>query len=273
MCSRFLEVVALLLLAASARAAEPLRVCADPDNPPFSQRDESGFENRIARLLADELKRPIEYTWLRDRRGFVRKTLLAKRCDLVVGVPVGLPSVATTRPYYRSTFYFVTRREGSALHRFDDERLRGRRVGVQLIGIDPGTSPPGLALARHAPATQVVGFTPASDDHPPAQRMVDAIVQGELDAAVLWGPQAGAWVRQASVPLRLDRAESPPDMARLPFEFDIAMGVRWDDEALRRSLDDALERRRTDIDALLAEHAVPRTDGPVPRTERPEAPR
>ncbi|RZL35471.1 MAG: quinoprotein dehydrogenase-associated putative ABC transporter substrate-binding protein [Rubrivivax sp.] len=235
-----------------------MRVCADPDNPPFSQRDGSGFENRIAQLLADELQRPLDTTWLRDRRGFVRKTLLAGRCDVVIGLPPGLPAVATTRPYYRSAFYFVTPRGEPALRRFDDKRLHGRRVGVQLIGIDPGTSPAGLALARHAPSARVVGYTAASDDRPPAQRMVQAIAEGRLDTAVLWGPQAGSWVRDAA--LRIERAEPPADMAALPFEFDIALAVRPADVELRQALDRALLQRRGDIDALLARYAVPRTD-------------
>lgn len=257
MCSRFLS-AALALACGTAVAAEPLRVCADPDNPPFSQRDGGGFENRIAQLLAEELQRPLETTWLRDRRGFVRKTLLAGRCDVVVGLPLGFPAVASTQPYYRSAFYFVARRGEPAVQRFDDERLGGRRVGVQLIGIDPGTSPAGLALARHAPSARVVGYTAASDDRPPAQRMVQAIAAGQLDAAVLWGPQAGAWARGADLPMA--RVEPPADMAALPFEFDIALAVRPADVALRKALDRALAQRRSDIDALLARYAVPRTD-------------
>jgi mxaJ protein len=259
MFSRCLEgLLAIAVCGGAAAAAAPLRVCADPDNPPFSQRDGSGFENRIAALLAAELQRPLETTWLRDRRGFVRKTLLAGRCDVVVGLPAGFPGVATTRPYYRSTFYFIARPDAAPLHRFDDARLTGRRVGVQLIGIDSGTSPAGLALARHAPSVQVVGFTPAENDRPPAQRMVEAVADGRLDAAVLWGPQAGSWSRNAR--LRLDRAEAPPDMANLPFEFDIAVAVRPGNDSLRAALQRALEQRRGDIDALLYHFAVPRTD-------------
>lgn len=257
MCLRCPELL-LVLACGSAFGAEPLRVCADPDNPPFSQRDGSGFENRLAALLADELQRPLETTWLRDRRGFVRKTLLAGRCDVVIGLPASFPGVATTRPYYRSAFYFVSPADRPPLKRFDDERLAGRRVGVQLIGVDPGTSPAGLALARHAPQAQVVGYTPSEDDRPPAQRMVEAVAAGRLDAAVLWGPQAGAWTRDAR--LRLDRAQTPPDMTALPFEFDIALAVRPADTDLRAALDAALQRRRGDIDSLLARYAVQRTD-------------
>lgn len=265
MCFRFLEIAvgATLLWAAAgpAWAGEPLRVCADPDNPPLSQRDGGGFENRIAQMLADDLQRPLQYAWLRDRRGFIRKTMGADLCDLFIGVPVGLPKVRTSTPYYRSSFFFVTRSGDSApLTSFDDPRLPSLRIGVQLIGIDPGTTPAGLALARRGAAQRVVGYTLAGDDRPPAQRMVQAVAEGGLDSAVVWGPQAGRFVRQSTVPLRLNRAEAPPELAPLPFEFSIAMGVRPDDEALLATVEDFLHRRRADVDAVLAAHAVPRTD-------------
>jgi mxaJ protein len=255
----------LLALAAghvAADTAAPLRVCADPDNPPYSQRDERGFENRIARLLADDLRRPLHYTWLRDRRGFVRKTIGAGLCDLVVGVPAGFAALQTTAPYYRSAFYFVERTDGPGLSRFTDPRLPLLRIGVQLVGIDPGTSPVGYALARHGAVERVRGFTLTEAETTPTQRMVDAVAAGRLDTALVWGPQAGGFVATAPVPLRLLRARVPPDMATLPFEFDIAMGVRRGDDALQHTLDDFLRRRRGDIDALLAAHHVPRTDRP-----------
>jgi mxaJ protein len=172
----------------SSSSAEPLRVCADPHNPPFSQRDETGFENRIASLLADALQRPLAYTWLLDRRGFVRKTLGAGLCDLIVGLPVGFPQVRSSQPYYRSAFYFVGRRDGPGLASFEDPRLAQLRIGVQLVGIDPGTSPVGYALARHGAVERVVGFTLGEDQRTPAERMVEAVSAGRLDSALLWGP-------------------------------------------------------------------------------------
>ncbi len=245
---------------AAAQATTALRVCADPDNPPYSQRDESGFENRIARLLADELRRPLEYTWLRDRRGFVRKTVGAGLCDVVIGVPVGFQALQTTAPYYRSAFFFVNREGGADLRSFTDARLPTLRIGVQLIGIDPGTSPVGYALARHGATQQVAGYTLAGAEHPPAQRMVEDVAAGHLDSALVWGPQAGYFAARSKVPLQLVRAEAPPDMAALPFEFSIAVGVRPGETALRRAIDDMLVRRRADIDAVLATYGVARTD-------------
>ncbi|GAA4330440.1 substrate-binding domain-containing protein [Pigmentiphaga soli] len=263
-----LAAAALLLGACHAAGANaggpaPLRVCADPDNLPFSRSDGSGFENRIARLLADDMHVPLEYAWLPDRRGFVRKTMGAGLCDVIVGVPAGFEPVDTTAPYYRSGFVFVGRApaQGQAdmLRSFDDPRLPSLRIGVLLIGIDPGTSPVGYALARHGAIDHVVGYT-LYDPEPPAQRMIEAIAAGRLDSALLWGPQAGYFARRAAVPLEIAPARPPADMAAFPFEFSIAMGVRKGDEALRRRLDDFIVRRRHDIDAVLAEYGVPRTD-------------
>ncbi|MGF6346681.1 quinoprotein dehydrogenase-associated putative ABC transporter substrate-binding protein [Variovorax sp. W2I14] len=261
--ARLLGLACLLAagLAAGAGESSPaLRVCADPDNPPFSQRDEGGFENRIARLLADDLQRPLHYTWLRDRRGFVRKTVGADLCDIVVGVPVGFQALQTTAPYYRSAFFFVNREGAAGPTGFTDARLPSWRIGVQLIGIDPGTSPVGYALARHGATERVVGYTLAGAETPPAQRMVQDVASGRLDSALVWGPQAGYFASRSQVPLHLVRAEAPPDMASVPFEFSIAMGVRHGDTALRQSLDEFIARRRADIDAVLAAYRVARTD-------------
>jgi mxaJ protein len=245
---------------AAAQAAAALRVCADPDNPPYSQRDQSGFENRIAQLLADELRRPLQYTWLRDRRGFVRKTVGAGLCDVVIGVPVGFQALQTTAPYYRSAFFFVNRDGAAGLRSFTDARLATLRIGVQLIGIDPGTSPVAYALARHGATQHVAGYTLAGAEQPPAQRMVEDVAAGQLDSALVWGPQAGYFAARSKVPLQLVRAQAPPDMVELPFEFSIAVGVRPGDTALREAIDDVLVRRRADIDAVLSAFGVERTD-------------
>jgi mxaJ protein len=254
----------VLRCAGAAPASDPaaLRVCADPDNLPFSHRDGSGFENRIAQLLADDLALPLRYEWLPDRRGFVRKTLGAHLCDVIIGVPVAFERTVPTAPYYRSTYVFVEREPAPGrqpLASFDDPRLAALRIGLQLIGNDLAASPPGLALARHGAIDNVVGFTLAGDT-PPAQRLVQAVADGQLDAAVLWGPQAGYYVRRSPVPLRITRAVAPPDLGQ-PFEFSIAMGVRREDQALRNALDDVIRRRQDAIDAILAQYAVPTIAG------------
>jgi mxaJ protein len=264
---RVLAVLLAALALASVHAAAPpqaLRVCADPDNLPYSHQDGSGFENRIARLIAQDLGVPLTYEWLPDRRGFVRKTMGAGLCDVIIGVPVGFERAATTRPYYRSSYVWVEPANTPATPvSFEDARLPLLRIGVQLIGNDLAASPPGYALARHGATQRVTGF-PIPGEGPAAARMVNAVAQGQLDAAVIWGPQAGYFARRAAVPLRLRRAAPPADLQGQPFEFAIAMGVRRGDQALRQALDDFIVRRQGDLDRILAEYAVPILRGDKP---------
>jgi mxaJ protein len=243
--------------AAQAAQAEPgaLRVCADPDNLPYSREDGSGFENRIAQLIAEDMKLALAYEWLPDRRGFVRKTLGAQLCDVIIGVPVGFERAATTQPYYRSSYVLVERAGSAApVRSLDDPRLAGLRIGVQLIGNDLAASPPGELLARHGHTRNVRGF-PLAGEEPSAQRAVEAVAHGEIDAAVLWGPQAAYFARRASVPLRVSQLDVPQ---AAHFDFAIAMGVRRGDRELRERLDDFIRRRQGDIDRILAEYEVPR---------------
>ena len=255
----------LALAAAQAHAdtapQDVLRVCADPDNLPYSRADGTGFEDRLARLLAQDLGTDLQYAWLPDRRGFVRKTLGAGVCDVVLGVPVGDARLQTTQPYYRSSYVWVQRADaGDPPAGFDDPRLARMRIGVQLIGDDMAASPPGFALARHVPQARVTGF-PIPGETPAAQRIVDAIAAGELDGALVWGPQAGYFAQRARVPMRIARLAAPADLPRpQAFEFDISVGVRRGDDALRRRVQDALHRRQADIDRLLADYGVPRVE-------------
>lgn len=257
---RWLAIALLLVgLAASAQErtdAPPLRVCADPDNLPFSHQDGSGFENRIAELLARELGRPLQYAWLPDRRGFVRKTLGERLCDVIVGVPARFERTLNTRPYYRSSYVLVDRAQpASPPVNWSDPRLRTLRLGVQLVGDDMAATPPGHALVMANLEHQVRGF-PLAGETPSAQRAVQAIERGELDAAYLWGPQAGFFARRATVPMRVSRLAAPAGLS-LPFEFAIAMGVRRGDEPLRDALDAVIARRLPEIRSILADHGVP----------------
>jgi mxaJ protein len=265
MSSRCRSLSALVSAAIAAAIAWPvhaagdgplLRVCADPDNLPYSNADEAGFENRIARLLADDLHAQLRYEWQPQRRGFVRKTIGAGLCDVIIGVPVGFERVATTRPYYRSTYVFVNRADAPrALESFDDPRLPELAIGVQLVGDDLAATPPGHALARRA--AHVVGYT-VYGEGPAAGRAIDDLAQGRLDAALLWGPQAGWFAARSAVPLELKVAAAPAELAAFPFEFSIAVGVRRGDPALLRALDAALERRADDVAGILDAWRVPR---------------
>jgi mxaJ protein len=240
---------ALLLLVSNSVLSTELRVCAEPDNLPFSRVDRSGFENRIADLLAHELDAQLVYAWQPQRRGFVRKTLGAGLCDVWMGVPVDYQRVLTTRPYYRSTYVFVYGKR--LLRSFDDPALPTLRIGVQLPGNDMAATPPGYALAARGAIDNVVGF-PVYGEQPAAERIVQAIAHGTLDAGIVWGPAVGYFARGES--LSIAKAAAPD----LPFEFAIAIGVRRDARELRDALDAVLARRRSDVERILDEYAVPR---------------
>jgi mxaJ protein len=238
---------------------DALRVCADPDNLPYSHRNRSGFENRLAQLVAADLDRPLQYYWQPQQRGFVRKNMGEGHCDLFIGVPADFDRLLTTRPYYRSSYVFVFRAdEPKPLSTFDDPRLPGIRVGVQLVGDDLAATPPGHALARAGAVVNVVGYTVLGQG-PAAARMVQAVAQRHLDAALIWGPQAGWFVQGAPVPLRMEAALAPAGLG-MPFQFQIAMGVRHGDRVLRDARDEVIVKRRAQIDSILRDYGVPRSE-------------
>jgi mxaJ protein len=263
---RIIASFVILLLSPAAHSSAPanaLRVCADPNNLPFSNEKEEGFENTLARLIAQDFGLTVEYTWWPQRRGFVRNTLGAGACDLIMGVPTGFDQTATTRPYYRSTYVFVSLRSRHlALQSLDDRRLARLRIGVQMIGDDFANSPPAHALSAGGLVQNVVGYSVLGDysqPNPPA-RIVDAVVKREVDAAIVWGPLAGFFAARSPEPLDLSPVSPAADGPRLPFVFDISMGVRRQDVALKQRLDDFIDRRRSAIDAVLARFGVPRVD-------------
>jgi mxaJ protein len=237
-----------------------LRVCADPNNLPFSNRAEEGFENRIADLLAAELGAELRYTWWAQRRGFVRNTLAAGTCDLIAGVPAHFEPVATTAPYYRSTYVFVTRPElKPAIRSFDDPRLRRLRIGVHLIGDDYSNPPPVTALARRGIVRNVAGYSIYGDyrDPNPPARLVEAVARGDVDVAIVWGPLGGYFATREAAPLRVTPVLEPDDGDGVPFVFAIAMGVRHGDTALARKVGTALVRREAAIRRILERYGLP----------------
>ncbi len=240
-----------------------LRVCADPNNLPFSNERGEGFENRLAELLAADLHEKLEYTWWAQRRGFFRNTLRAGACDVVLGVPASFELAATTAPYYRSTYVFVYRKDRNIQVRsFDDAVLRDVRVGVQLVGDDGANTPPAHALAARGVVQNVRGYTLYGDykePNPPA-RIVEAAARGEVDVAVAWGPLAGYFARRQRVPLEVVPVSPQFDLPFLPFVYDISMGVRRGDDELRQRLEEFLARRRPEIARVLDEYGVPRAE-------------
>ena len=244
---------------ATAPPARVLRVCSDPNNLPFSNSREEGFENRIAEVLASELGAKVQYTWWAQRRGYVRNSLKAGLCDVMIGVPTGLDMLLTTRPYYRSTYAFVSRHETPRIESFDDPRLKRLKLGVQIIGDDFANSPPAEALTHRGIVKNVKGYTVIGDyrEPNPPSRIVRAVSNREVDVAVVWGPLAGYFAKKSAVPLRVVPVSPQIDVPYLPFVFDIAMGVRRGETAFRDSLDGAIMRRQKDIDRILRDYAVP----------------
>jgi len=253
--------VMLVALALPAGARE-LRVCADPNNLPYSKQDGSGFENKIARILADEIGADVSYKWFAQRRGFLRNTLNAHACDVVIGYPRVFGLLRSTRPYYRSSYVFVQRQGEAPLKGFDDPALRKLQIGVQLIGDDGANTPPVAALAKRGITSNVHGFPVYGDYRTPAplSPIMKAVAEGTIDTAIVWGPTAGYFATRESAPLVLTPILLDSALLSQPMTFDIAAGVRKDDEALAHELDQALAKRRPEIDAVLASYGVPRTD-------------
>lgn len=254
--------VAVSVLGACRPATPPLRVCADPNNLPYSNEALEGFENTLADLIAADFGTTVEYTWAAQRRGFVRNTLRAGECDIIMGVPSSFELSLQTRPYYRSTYMFVTQRQRAIpVASFDDEALKALRIGVHIIGDDYANAPPAHALARRGIINNVVGFSVFGDyrdPNPPAQ-LIDAVARGDIDVAVAWGPLAGYFAARQNEPLVLVPVSPEIDLPFLPQVFDIAIGVRHGEFELRDRLDEVLERRAADIDALLDTYGVPYT--------------
>jgi len=270
-CSRFALCGSLFVMlsgaaifnAACHRAQPPLRVCADPNNLPFSNNRGEGFENKLAQMLAADLGLRVEYTWWAQRRGFVRNTLRAGVCDVLLGVPSSFELAQTTRPYYRSSYVFVARQDRRlALESLDDPRLQTMTVGVQMVGDDFANSPPAHALSARGLISNIVGYSVLDDysqPDPPA-RIVHAVARGDVDAAVVWGPLAGYFATREPVPIDIRPVTPEIDPPFLPFVFDISMAVRHGDAERLQVLDDFIVRRRGDIDRLLADYGVPRLD-------------
>jgi mxaJ protein len=247
------------LLPPKARGDEDrnLRVCADPNNLPFSDSQGRGLENRLARLLAADLGKELKYTYWAQRRGFFRSTLKAHLCDVVMGVPVGLEMVATTSPYYRSSYAFVSRHDRmEPVRSFDDPRLRTLRVGVALIGDDGVNSPPVHALSRRGIVQNLRGYSVLGDYSVPAPLAapVRAVDGGEVDVAVVWGPVASYFAQHAEHALDVIPVAAGADP--LPESYEIALGVRRGDTELRERLNVFLRHRQPEIAAILREYGL-----------------
>jgi mxaJ protein len=256
----FFLACALLGPGCLAATRQELVVCADPNNLPFSNEAQEGFENKLADLIAGALGEKVAYDWHAQRRGFIRRTLKAQECDVVMGMPTKVDMLTTTSPYYRSTYVFVTRADRHLdIASIKDPRLRRLKVGVQVIGNDGANTPPSHALAQQGIIDNVVGYTVYGDyrnPNPPA-RIVEAVEKGEVDIAAVWGPLAGYFAKKSNVPLTLTPITETEDFKPLIFTFDIGLGVRKGDKALKAKLNDILVQKRSEISALLERYGIP----------------
>jgi quinoprotein dehydrogenase-associated probable ABC transporter substrate-binding protein len=244
-------------------AATELRVCADPNNLPYSNEQKQGFENQLAALIGKDLNMQVTYFWFPQREAFFKKTLNSGVCDVVMGVPAGFDEAATTHPYYRSTYVFISRRDRRLqITSFDDPRLRTLKIGVHVLGEQDDSLPPIHAFTSRGIVRNLVGFSifgNLNEKNPPAD-LIKAVADGKVDIAVAWGPLAGYFMRQSRVPLEIKPIDGDPTLPNLPFHFDIAIGVREGDHALKQSLDAELARRHATIHKILNSYGIPQFD-------------
>jgi mxaJ protein len=249
----------VVLCSVSGRApagdAKQLRVCGDPNNLPFSNNKLQGIENKIADVIAKDLKTTVAYTWWPHQRGLVKRVLNTGRCDVMLGIPKGYDPVLWTKPYYRTSYVLAYRKDrGLKLHSLDDPQLRTLKVGVQV------NTPPHEALGARGIADNVVGYQLMFDSNFHAEdypgKMVEDLIAGSIDVALVWGPIAGYFAKKKAAPLELVLLEDRPD-AGTRFAFDISMGVRKGDKELKGRLEDAIARRRDEITHILEDFGVP----------------
>ncbi|WP_227271959.1 substrate-binding domain-containing protein [Roseobacter weihaiensis] len=230
-----------------------LRVCADPANYPMSAKDETGFENKLAEFVAAKLDLPVQYTWYPMATGFIRNTLMAKQCDVIMGYAQGHELVLNTNHYFTSVYTLIVPQDSdlAAVQSLADPALKDRRLGVVA-----GT-PPAAHLARNGLIGKSKGYNLVVDrrHQSPANDMLDDLAAGEIDGAVLWGPLGGPLVK-ADYPdfkvIPLVKEELPPRLF-----YRITMGVRIGEKVWQRQLNSLIRRNQDEINALLAEAGVP----------------
>lgn len=243
-------------------AQEQLRVCADPNNLPFSNREEEGFHNRLAELFAEEMGLSgVTYTWWPQRRGFVRNTLKKKRCDVIFGVPQGYDILQSTRPFYRSPYVIVQRADADfEVTSLDDPILEELEIGVALIGDDYMNTPPAHVLSVRGMTGNVEGYPVYGDyaDDSPPKEIVLAVARGDVDLAMVWGPVAGYWASRQDVELTMHPLPAVDERTGLPLNFNMSLGVRRGEDEWQARLEKVIEENQEEIYAILRdEFGVP----------------
>jgi len=229
---------------------DALRVCADPNLLPFSNDKLEGFENRIAAMIGEELGVPVVYTWWPQTIGFVRNTLRARKCDLVMGAASGDGLMQNTNPYYRSVYSLIYRESANLqVKGISDPALRDLRFGV--VAKTPGAT---LATMNHIVNLEPYELDVDTRQDNPARRAVEDVASGKTDATVIWGPIAGYFA--SLQPTRLTVLPLV-DEHGTRLDFSITMGIRGDEPEWKHWLNDFIARRQGDIDAILAQYHVP----------------
>ncbi len=250
----------LACLPAQAQRAEmisrtELRVCADPNNLPYSNEARQGFENRIAEIIGADLELPVTYVWFPQVTGFVRNTLRARECDLVMGAVSGDGIMDSTNPYYHTGYMMVTRTaDGITAKSVGDPALAGKKFGVIAA------TPPTDLLVRHHLMDQVRPYALRVDTRisNPPRAMLQDLVDGQIDVALVWGPTAGYAIKQDHLPLTAVFIEPEPGAPRL--DYRVAMGVRANEPEWRRRINQAIIKHKAEITAVLADYGMPLVD-------------
>jgi mxaJ protein len=249
-----------------------LSVCADPANLPYSSDRTPGFENRIAAVLAADMKADLHTTWFAAYRSFLKSTLLAGACDVIVAVPSALPGVLVTKPYFESAYVAVTRVDDPRrFASFDDPWLNDAKIGIQLIGIDRADTPPAKSLESRNINRHITGFALRSGNNTadPQSRIIDAVASGQIDVAFAWGPIAGYYAKSHGTALRLQTITQDPKDPSLVFGYRMSMAVRKSDTALRDRLQAAIDRHQTEIANILRDYGIPTVPLPKPSLQEP----
>jgi quinoprotein dehydrogenase-associated probable ABC transporter substrate-binding protein len=233
-----------------------LRVCADPHSMPFSTEQGEGFENKLAELLAAQLGKGLAYAWYPQAPGFVRNTLGAYKCDVVMGIPQGDDLVQVTNPYYRTAYALVFKPDSglNGIETIGDARLQGKRIGI-VAGTPPATNMALSGLMAHAKPYPLVVDTRVDSS---AAAMMRDLSAGNIDAAILWGPIAGYYARQAGSGLAVVPLVKERSGPRLTYY--IAMGVRFSDQAWKRLLNRKIQENQAAINNILLSYGVPLLD-------------
>jgi len=232
-----------------------LRVCADPNNLPFSNDRHEGFENKIAELLAAELDIPVHYTWFPDSVGFIRNTLNARRCDLIIGTAAGNEMLQNTNPYYRTAYSLVYRKDkGWTSTSLDDPQLASASIGI-IAGTPPATILAQKGLLEHLRSYPLLVDTRFDA---PARRLCNDVATGEVDVGIVWGPIAGYYAQKVSPPLVVVPLQTQQAAVRL--DFRITMGVRPNEPEWKHTINNLIRRKQKEINEILLSYGVPLLD-------------